>query len=242
VGAILEAVEREASRLREEARAETARYLEDARRQADALVAERQRRIAAVSEELLRKSEAVVARLEDAEPVRAGFESLVRALGDAAERLSRETGGMPPAAAPPAFHETWVPPAPPPPPGPEAPATAPAAATPAAEPGTEPPRFRPAREGGASPFTSRTSAEPAPPAQQPATPEPQPEPSARPWHRAEDSRLVAMQMAIAGSTRGEVRDHLAAVLGVLDCDRILDGIFGPGGTPEQRLPGTGEPR
>jgi hypothetical protein len=48
-----------------------------------------------------------------------------------------------------------------------------------------------------------------------------------------------MQMAIAGSTRGEVRDHLAAVLGVVDSDRVLDRVFGPGSPAEQRLPGTG---
>ncbi|KAA0274960.1 MAG: hypothetical protein EDQ89_01080, partial [Acidobacteria bacterium] len=107
VAAVLDAVEREAGRLREEARIDAMRQLDDARRRADELVAERQRRIAAVSDELLSKSEAVVARLEDAEPVRAGFENLVRALGDAAERLAREAGGAPPApAAPPAFHET----------------------------------------------------------------------------------------------------------------------------------------
>lgn len=90
VGAILDAVEREATRLREEARADAAGYLEDARRQADALIAERRRRIAELSDELVSKSEAVVSRLEDAEPVREGFENLVRALGNAAERLAYE--------------------------------------------------------------------------------------------------------------------------------------------------------
>ena len=69
------------------------RYLEDARLRADALVAERQRRIAVVSDELLAKAEAVVARLDDAAPVREGFENLVRALAVAAERLARETDG-----------------------------------------------------------------------------------------------------------------------------------------------------
>jgi hypothetical protein len=273
VAAILDAVEREASRLRAEARADAEHYLEDARRQADQLVAERQRRIAAVSDELLRKSEAVVARLEDAEPVRTGFENLVRALGDAAERLSREAGGAPPApAAAPAFHETWVPPASPPAPGVHAarPPTEPAPqvppppepepyrpppepepyrpppepapqGAPQAEPepppppGPEPPRFRPAQAGGPSPFTPREPmTEPAAAPQPPAEPGPPP----RRWHQADDARLVAMQMAIAGNTRGEVHDHLAAVLGVGDSDRMLDEIFGPGGSPEQRLPGT----
>ena len=91
VGSILDAVEREAQRLRAEAREEADRYLEDAQRRADDLVAERQRRIAALSDELIAKAEAVVGRLDDAAPVREGFENLVRALGDAAERLARET-------------------------------------------------------------------------------------------------------------------------------------------------------
>jgi hypothetical protein len=103
VGAILDAVEREAVRLREEARADAARYLEDARVRADALVAERRQLIAELSGELIAKSEAVVSRLDDAEPVREGFENLVRALGDAAERLALEAESepQPPRPAPP---------------------------------------------------------------------------------------------------------------------------------------------
>jgi ElaB/YqjD/DUF883 family membrane-anchored ribosome-binding protein len=100
VATILESVEREAARVRDEARAEAAGYLDDARRRADALVAERQRRIAELSDDLVAGAEAVVARLEDAGPVRAGFEDLVRALGDAAERLGDEAGGSVPAGAP----------------------------------------------------------------------------------------------------------------------------------------------
>jgi hypothetical protein len=90
VGTILDAVESEATRIREETRAEAAQYLEEARRQADALVEARRRRIAQLSDELITKAEAVVTRLDDAAPVRAGFENLVRALGDAAERLAEE--------------------------------------------------------------------------------------------------------------------------------------------------------
>ncbi|HKQ17549.1 MAG TPA: hypothetical protein VJS87_03305 [Solirubrobacterales bacterium] len=95
VAAILESVESEAARVRDEARAEAAGYLDEAHRRADALVAERQRRIAELSDELVAGAEAVVARLEDAGPVRAGFEDLVRALGDAAERLGEEAGSVP---------------------------------------------------------------------------------------------------------------------------------------------------
>jgi hypothetical protein len=105
VGLILDAVEREAQRLREEARVEASRYLEHAKRRADGLVAERQRRIALVSDELLAKSEAVVGRLGEAVPVQQGFANLVRALGDAAERLARETEAAGASFEPEPFHD-----------------------------------------------------------------------------------------------------------------------------------------
>lgn len=90
VGTILDEVEAEAARVRAETRAEADRLLADARREADALVAERRRQISEVSDELIAHAAAVVARLEDATPVREGFDNLVRALGAAAERLADE--------------------------------------------------------------------------------------------------------------------------------------------------------
>lgn len=117
VGDILDAAELEAQRLRDDARAEAAAHLDQARRLADDLVAERRRRIADVSDELLRKSEAVAARLDDAAPVRQGFENLVRALGSAAERLARDARSGP---------TDFAPQPPPPPPEPQRPAGPPA--------------------------------------------------------------------------------------------------------------------
>jgi hypothetical protein len=109
VGAILDSVEREAARLREEAQADAARYLADARRGADQLVFDRQRRIAELSDDLVAKSEAVVSRLDDAAPVRAGFEHLVRALAAAAERLSHEIESGAPGSEPPVYAEAAPP-------------------------------------------------------------------------------------------------------------------------------------
>lgn len=108
VSSILDAVEGEAARLREDAREEARRYLDYSRRRADALVAERQRRISELSDDIMAKAEAVVGRLDDAAPVREGFENLVRALGDAAERLSREAERTRPEWEPPAFHDEAV--------------------------------------------------------------------------------------------------------------------------------------
>jgi hypothetical protein len=102
----------------------------------------------------------------------------------------------------------------------------------------EQPRFRPLEPGDSSPFAPRAMQGRAPAAEPPADSR-DPSPAAQPWRQAGDARLVAMQMAIAGSTRGEVHDHLAAVLGVVDSDPVLDGIFGPNRSPDLRLPGTG---
>lgn len=146
VASILDAVEREAARLRAEAREEAMRYLEEARRRADGLVAERQRRIAALSEELVAKSEAVVARLDDAAPIRQGFENLVRALGDAAERLSHERAASEEEFAPPPFPGAGSAAAPPPPaPQPPAPQPQEPAYSPPPEPAYSPPPQPPQR-------------------------------------------------------------------------------------------------
>ncbi|MGI8728072.1 MAG: hypothetical protein ACR2K6_10405 [Solirubrobacterales bacterium] len=90
VSVILDAVEQEAAQLRLESRAEAREYLHASRDRADQLVEVRQERISQLTDELIEKAEAVVARLEDAAPVREGFDNLVRALGSAAERLSHE--------------------------------------------------------------------------------------------------------------------------------------------------------
>jgi hypothetical protein len=230
VASILDAVEREAERLREEAREEAAQYLEQAKLRADALVTQRQRRIAEVSDELLAKAEAVVGRLEDAAPVRDGFENLVRALGDAAERLSREThsnGKFEPEP----FHEVIARPAPR-----EAPA-----------PATEPQPV-PARPSGfAQPHPARAPRPaPAPPPAAPAIPatpanggdEHLPAAAASGWRQIDDARMVAIQMATTGATRAGVREHLKSALGVTDTAAILDEVFGAGSGEDAQVPWT----
>ncbi len=258
VGAILDAVEREAARLREEAQADAARYVEEARRRADALVVERQRRIAELSDDLMAKSEAVVARLEDAAPVREGFEHLVRALGDAAERLSEEADAEPSEFAPPPYSSSTAaepryasappeqPEASPPPAMPPPAVPTPPPASPYAPPATSPPvagtfeeQPHPAQAPASAGFAAGDGRIPS---QQPAPVRPPPGAAPAPratWRELDDARMVAIQMATAGSTRAEVRDHLQRALGIVDPNRTLDEIFGPGSSEEQRVPWTG---
>jgi hypothetical protein len=116
VRAILEVAEREADGLRADARADADRITEDAKRRADELVAERQRRVSKLSDALIARLEALLQGLESAEEARAAFDGLVRALGEAAERIGREAAGQPARAGertPPASRSA------PPPPGPE---------------------------------------------------------------------------------------------------------------------------
>ena len=58
----------------------------------------------------------------------------------------------------------------------------------------------------------------------------------------DDARLVAIQMAAAGSTRGQVREHLAQGMGVAEPSTVLDEIFGPGSAEDSRVPWTAFPR
>jgi hypothetical protein len=255
VSSILDAVEREATRLRGEATEEAQRYLDYSRRRADDLVAERQRRIAELSDEIVSKAEAVVGRLEDAAPVREGFDNLVRALGDAAERLAREAENTAHDYEAPAFHDEAVqsfvgspppaqPPVPPAPPAPPVPpygqpASPPPPAPPAAD--YDPPETYQPFPAPAPPPAPGYGA-PAPAHERPAT-EPYPTPAGgEDWQGVDDARLVAIQMAAAGRTRGQVREHLHNQMGLGETRSILDEVFGTGSQEDARVPWTAFPR
>lgn len=271
VGSILDAVEREAARLREEARVEAGAYLDNARRRADGLVAERQRRIGELSDELIAKSEAVIARLDDAAPVRQGFENLVRALGDAAERLAHEAEDtaadfepppfgapiqqpQPPAVAQPA-QPTYVPQDPGPQPHyvqPQQPPAHPYGGPPAQPYGVDPSQPYPvdpaAQQYGAVPARATHPARaPAAPgwrglggdAAVPAGGQPAADQS---WRDQDEARMVAIQMAATGATRGAVREHLHRALGISDTVHVLDEVFGPGSGEDAQVPWTSSRR
>lgn len=97
---MLGAVERQAAEMRREAEAsirarwtqvevDAGRQIEEARRMGDRIVANRQVRIAALSDELSSRGEALTAGMEDAERVRRQFDSFVRALSVAADRIAQ---------------------------------------------------------------------------------------------------------------------------------------------------------
>jgi len=82
-----------------------------------------------------------------------------------------------------------------------------------------------------------TVPEPAPPREPepgpPSIPEPQPEPPPAADDGADSpqsddeqaARLVAMKMALDGSSRAEVADHLSARYSLADPDRLIDAVF-----------------
>ena len=99
VNAMVGAVEREAAEMRREAevgiRARwqaievyAARHVEEARQVADRMVAERQQRIATLSDGISGRAQALTAGMEDAQRVREQFETFVRALSKAADRIA----------------------------------------------------------------------------------------------------------------------------------------------------------
>lgn len=212
IGTILEAVQREADKMLEEARGEAQDQIDLGKRQADGLLADRQRRIAELSDSLIAHTESVVAQLEETELVRASFGRLLRALSEAADRVTAEVTAAP---------------MPPPTPAPQPPQPEPFASSIAAAP--EPPAPPPA-----APIPP-----PAPVAQQQAaeeaveTPAEQRQPGDRAWVEA---RQAAIQMAAAGNTRAQVEAHLRGFLHVADPTPLLDQVFGSSTAGEARVP------
>jgi F0F1-type ATP synthase membrane subunit b/b' len=113
VNAMVGAVEREAAEMRREAEAgirtrwqaveaDAARHVDEARRVAERMVAERQRRIAALSDGITGRAQALTAGMDDAQRVRRQFETFVRALSKAADRIATAGDHAAPAAPAPA--------------------------------------------------------------------------------------------------------------------------------------------
>lgn len=227
--------EREAERLRREAEDEAARIVDQARAYADDAVRERLRRIGELSDAAVERTEMLLDRMSGAAQVKGQLESLMRALGDAAEAVAREVAGsavQPAPEARPREPDRSRPPEPPreaqrspepeapspaePPPADEAPADEPLPPAPADEAGA-----RPEPPEGADQRPARLVAQGKPPAPRRGR--------GKVESQFDGARLVALQMAVAGSTREEVAAELERTFDLPDSSPILDDVFGTAG-------------
>jgi hypothetical protein len=103
VATMIGAVEHEAAEIRRTAEegirsrwrqveVDAGHHVENARRIAERMVAERQQRISALSDGITGRATALTAGMDDAEQVRTQFDSFVRALSAAADRIAQGTG------------------------------------------------------------------------------------------------------------------------------------------------------
>jgi hypothetical protein len=201
---LLRDAEREAELIRRDSQAEGDRIVEDARRRADELVAERLQRLADLSDGIVERSEMLFNEMDAAGHVKRQLDGLLRSLGEMAETVARESAGRRPASRP-AAHSARAPV----PPAAPAPAIAPAPAPP------PPTRRDPA------PVTPVRRAEPVQTA-----PEPPRRVEDKSDARFDGARLVALQMAVAGSTREEVHEELRRAFRLENPSSILDDVFG----------------
>jgi hypothetical protein len=217
---LLRDAEREIELMRREAQAEADRIVEEARSRADALVAERMQLLSEMSDGIVERTEMLFERIDATGHVRRQFDELLRSLAEAAESVGRESGAR--RAAPrPTAHVARS-----------------AADVPPASTHVPPPVTHTARPASTS---VRPAAPPPPPApappprRAPVPPQPEPVPGAPETSRRVDdhndarfdgARLVALQMAVAGSTREEVHAELQRAFRLPDPSSILDDVFG----------------
>jgi F0F1-type ATP synthase membrane subunit b/b' len=99
ISTMLDAVEQDAAEMRREAEAgirmrwqevevDAQRHVGEARRIAESMVDERQRRIAELSDEITRRAQALTTGMDDADRVRAQFDSFVRSLSVTADQIA----------------------------------------------------------------------------------------------------------------------------------------------------------
>jgi hypothetical protein len=237
---VLDAAERAANGIREDAQAWAQRYLEESRRRADGAAEARIREISELTDNLVNRARAVAQQSDE----------LIAALDDAGRRVfgaARPGETAQDQQPPPAFDATGAqqgvtqpppPPATPPPeysPPPAAPAAPAAPPPPAASepvqpgpPAGPPPRAVPPPEPTpASAPPEQPPVDPPPAFAPPVSPPSQqaPPPAAGPSQPiSEGARLLATQMAVAGSTRDEIAWRLQEEFGIQDSSAILAEI------------------
>jgi len=232
--AVVEAAERAASEILADATRDAERRIADARGRAEAVGRERVEMMSALSDSLLEQAttvkrqadiliealDRVIATLEHEleRPARPAQEPAAAPRRPAPRRL---VGRPPPAARPPA-------------PPPRQPVPPPAPAPSAAPQGDPSRRGRPldairdrVARGETKPPDSPAPARPPKRAQDPQRPPRKPVSEGT----AEGARILATQMAVAGSTRAEILVRLRKEFGIQDPEPIVDGVIGGGEGP-----------
>ena len=235
VEAIVGAAEREAAAAqldleaqRREAETEIRRYIAEARARVEAQTEQRIDRLRRLTDGLVTRAEEARAQLEDlASELRRATLELEGERRVSAE-LFESTAPIAPPAPPPAAEPApaAAPPPPPPPPtgGPLAPPPwEQTVSVPPPAPAPEPP---PAPAPEPQPET--------PPAPFAGGEPPEAEPSA-PAGGPANARVVAIQMAVAGASRGEVDAQLRERFGIADTAPILDDVFGESTDDSSRM-------
>jgi hypothetical protein len=196
---IIEAAEKAAAGIIEDADAQARRYIEASHRRADVLADERVRAMSDLTDTLIRQAELVRRQSDEL------LAALDAARSELAGRIGQElsVGGTAPANEQAAMRmDQPVPPA----------------------PGPRVPHLQPVDTGRPDLHEVQPQAESEP------RREPQPPPSsgAPGATQLNEARLLAAQMAVAGSSREEIEGRLSDDFGIQDAGPVLDGILGPG--------------
>ncbi len=202
--AIRAEAEEQAALITAKAEAEARRIREEAQGDAAELLAGRRRELAVLSDEILRAGQSALADLESVATARAALDGLARSLRETAERTGPAADSQPESPVVPLQER------------PLRAAPEPAAPEPAAP---EPAAPAPVDGDSSSGATSDLHASNG----EPASAVPAPQAGAPPGLTG--ARLVAFQMAQAGSTRGEVAAHLRRTFAVEDVNDVLNEAF-----------------
>jgi hypothetical protein len=202
---IIEAAEKAAAGIIEDADAQARRYIDASRKRADVLADERVRVMSDLTDTLIRQAELVKRQSDEL------LGALDSARGELSSRVGQELP-TPSPAPPPEPASTPREPSPPP----EAPRI------PHLQPvESEPPDLQPVQPDPAPAQPPAPPGTPSGPFSAPASPPSTVTPS-------DGARLLAAQMAVAGSSRAEIEIRLREEFGIQDSAPILDGILGPG--------------
>ena len=207
---LIEAAARAAAGIIADAEAQARSYLEESRARADQNANERSAGLSELADSLMTRAESVKQQSADL------IEALEGARAQIAARLSEDVS-IPPISESPAAQGAA---------GSEGADAAPASVAPAEPAETAEPEVEAAAEP--EPETSDPEPEPEPVAEEP--PRPAPPAAVTPRQSGPPSagaRLLATQMAVAGSTREEIASRLENEFGIADPDEMLDGILGP---------------